>query len=232
VLSLETIRKRYGRREVLRGLDLQVGSSEIYGLLGANGAGKSTALKILCGLVHPDSGRVRIDGFDLANQRGEALRRIGAQIEQPAFAGHLSGRRTLRGLTRLAELEDEEAERKLAEVGLADRADDAIAKDSSGMRQRLGIAAALLGNPPLLVIDEPTTGLDPDGRQELLRLIAELRGRHGCSVLFTSHLFDEIASLCDRCGILHEGALRYDGPPGSARELRERYFDLGAGEST
>jgi ABC-2 type transport system ATP-binding protein len=224
--------KRYGRREVLRGLDLRVGRGEIYGLLGANGAGKSTALKILCGLVHADSGRVQIDDIELASDRRAALRRLGAQIEQPSFAGHLSGRRTLRALARLAGLDDEEADRKLAEVGLADRAGAAVAHYSTGMLQRLGIAAALLGNPPLLVIDEPTTGLDPDGRQDLLRLIADLRQRHGCSVLFTSHLFDEISSLCDRCGILHEGALRYDGAPGSARDLRQRYFELGAGEST
>ena len=230
MLLLEAIRKRYGRREILRGLDLHVESGEIYGLLGANGAGKSTALKILCGLVHPDAGSVRIGGLDLSTDRRDALRRIGAQIEQPAFAPHLSARRSLHALAKLSGLPKEDADRNLAEVGLAGRADEAVSHFSTGMRQRLGIAAALLGGPPLLVIDEPTTGLDPDGRQDLLKLIRGLRDSHGCSVLFTSHLFDEVSSLCDRCGILYEGKLSYDGAPGTAKELRQRYFELGGGD--
>jgi len=231
VLTIEGLHKRFGKREVLRGLDLQVRPGEVYGLLGSNGAGKSTALKILCGLVHADAGRVRIGEHRLEQAPLRALAQVGAQIDQPAFHGHLSGRENLRLLAGLTRIGEERVEAVLDEVGLRARAGDRFAVYSTGMRQRLGLAAAMLGEPPLLLIDEPTTGLDPEGRRDLVELIRGLQQRHGCSVLFSSHLFEEIVALCDRCGILHEGRLHHDAAPGDAESLRELYFSLG-GSST
>jgi ABC-type multidrug transport system ATPase subunit len=225
VLAVRELHKRFGRLEVLTGLSLELVPGEIYGLLGPNGAGKSTALKIVTGLVRADRGHVRIDGVDLAARPREALRRVGAQIESPSFHEHLTARRNLHLLAMLADGDRAEADELLAKVGLAERADAKTGGYSTGMRQRLGIAAALLGRPHLLILDEPTTGLDPEGRESILRLIRQLAAEYGPTVLFTSHIFDEVSRLCDRAGILHGGALVHEGPAGDATELRRIYFE-------
>lgn len=224
MLDLRDIHKALGRRKVLNGLSLLLEPGEIYGLLGPNGAGKSTTLRIVTGLVRPDRGRVHVDGCDLRQDRTRALRHVGAQIDGPAFHGHLSGRRNLHLLALLQELPPNHADRALEDVGLASRGKDRVQTYSTGMRQRLGIAATMLGRPRLLILDEPTAGLDPEGRQSILDLVRRLAMDYGPTVLFTSHIFDEVARLCDRVGILHDGALVHEGAARAADELREIYF--------
>ena len=232
MLQLAGIHKRYGKRQVLRELSLELRPGEIYGLLGPNGAGKSTTLKVATGLVHPDQGVVCIDGILLSQDRLAALARVGASIDSPAFYGHLSGRRNLELLAAVAKLPKDSAERALASVGLTDRGMDKAEGYSTGMKQRLAIAATLMGDPGLLIFDEPTAGLDPDGRVAILALIRELVRDQGPTVLFTSHIFDEVAQLCDRAGILHEGELVHEGAVESAEELRRVYFEITGGVVT
>lgn len=225
MLAVRELHKRFGRNAVLKGLSLELVPGEIYGLLGPNGAGKSTTLRIVTGLVRPDRGRVRIDGVDLAARPRAALRRVGAQVDRPSFHGYLSARRNLHLLAMLGGDEPTQADELLVKVGLAERADEKTDGYSTGMQQRLGIAAAMLGRPGLLILDEPTTGLDPEGRESILRLIRQLAGEYGPTVLFTSHIFDEVSRLCDRAGILDGGALVHEGPASAAAELREIYFE-------
>ena len=224
MLKLEAIRKRYGRKIILKDLTLHLRPGEIYGLLGPNGAGKSTTLRIITGLVRPDSGRVVIDGRDLAVDRMAALRCVGAQIERPTFYSHLSGQRNLYILADIQGIPAAAVDTLLMEVGLADAVNEKAGSYSTGMRQRLGVAAALLGGPALLILDEPTSGLDPDGRESILRLIRRLADERGPTILFTSHLFDEAARLCGRVGILHNGCLAHERPVADAETLREVYF--------
>jgi ABC-2 type transport system ATP-binding protein len=151
----------------------------------------------------------------------------GALVDAPAFHGYLSGRRNLAALALLAGAgapPRAEIDRLLERVGLADRADDRVSGYSTGMRQRLGLAAALMGRPRLLILDEPTSGLDPQGRDEILELVRHVASEDGPAVLFTSHIFDEAARLCDRVGILSAGALAYEGAAGEPERLREIFF--------
>jgi ABC-type multidrug transport system ATPase subunit len=224
MLELRGLSKRFGRHEALRDVSLTVRPGEIYGLLGPNGSGKSTTLKIATGLVFPDRGDVRIGGVDLAQDRLAALRQIGAQIEAPAFPAHLSGRRNLQLLADVQQAPRPQADALLEQVGLGQAADRRVEGYSTGMRQRLGLAAALLGRPAVLILDEPTSGLDPEGREEMLALIAALARDGALAVLFTSHVFDEVARLCQRIGILQAGALVHEGPVQDADRLRQLYF--------
>lgn len=224
MLELLGIHKNFGRHKVLTGLDLSLRQGEIYGLLGPNGAGKTTALNIATGLVYPDAGEVRIDGIDLAARPHDCLARVGAQIDEPAFHGHLSGKCNLTLLAALQGTELGQVDTLLAAVGLAARADARAGGYSTGMRQRLGIAAALLGRPRLVILDEPTSGLDPQGREAVIALIRGLAGEYSLTVLFTSHIFDEVARLCDRVGILSGGKLAHEGDVGDPETLREQYF--------
>jgi ABC-2 type transport system ATP-binding protein len=191
-------------------------------------------LKIAAGLVRADAGSVVVGGVDQRADRMGALRRLGAQIEAPGFPGHLAGRRNLRLLAHVQGLPAERADALLDEVGLGEAADRKVEGYSTGMRQRLGIAAALLGDPPVLILDEPASGLDPEGQDAMLTLIERLARARRPAVLVTSHHFDEVARLCGRIGILQAGRLVHEGPVQDAQRLRTLYFaqSSGGGEAT
>ena len=232
MLQVENIHKRFGKREVLQGISMQLQAGEVYGLLGPNGAGKSTTLRVITGLVRADRGSVKIDGVDLGVNRRRALARVGAQVDSPSFYGQLSGRQNLARLAALDGLPGQSVDEVLAEVGLSERADEKAGPYSTGMKQRLALAATLLARPALLILDEPTSGLDPDGRESMLRLVRSLAESEAApTVLFTSHIFDEVARLCDRVGILVEGRIAHEGPVEATDELRERYFSLSGGSA-
>jgi len=226
MLHLAGIHKRFGRLKVIDGLSLHLARGEIYGLLGPSGSGKSTTLKIITGLVRPDRGVVSIEGVDCRTQPGLARRLVGAQIEVPAFPGHLTVRQSLSRLAELQSAPRDQAEQLLQLVDLRDQANYRVREISSGLRQRLGLAAALLGTPDLLVLDEPTSGLDPQGREALLSLIRRVAGEQELTVLFTSHVFAEVADLGDRVGMLVNGRLVHEGLARPERLLREMYFDV------
>ena len=208
--------KRYGHRAAVDGLDLTVWPGEVYGFLGPNGAGKTTTLRMLLGLVRPTSGEAAVLGAPPGAPR--ALCRIGSLVEGPGFYPYLSGRENLRVLARYASLDDVAVEAALEQVDLTDRAGDRYRSYSLGMKQRLGVAAALLGNPSLLILDEPTNGLDPAGMADMRDLIRAL-AQQGQTVILSSHLLGEVEQICDRVGVIADGRLRIES---AVSELRAK----------
>jgi len=196
--------KRYGSLTAVDALDLEVRAGEVYGFLGPNGAGKTTTLRMLLGLIRPTSGTVRLFGV-APGHRGH-LSRVGALVEGPAFYPYLSGRDNLRAMARHARVGDDRIALVLDQVDLTSRAGDRYATYSLGMKQRLGVAGALLKDPRLVVLDEPTNGLDPAGMADM-RLLVKRLGAAGCTVLLSSHLMTEVQELCDRVGIISRGRL-------------------------
>jgi ABC-2 type transport system ATP-binding protein len=217
VIETRALTKRYGDAIVaVDDLELRVRRGEVYGFLGPNGAGKTTTLRMLLGLVLPTSGQAAVLGAPPGSPRG--LARIGAMVEAPAFYPYLSGRDNLRVLARYAGVREDRLEAVLGEVGLSDRAADRSATYSMGMKQRLGVAAALLKDPELLILDEPTNGLDPAGMAEMRAFIRSL-GNGGRTVVLSSHLMGEIEQVSDRVGVIRDGALVAEG---TVEELRGR----------
>jgi len=213
-LQTEQLTKRFGARFAVDRLTMRVERGDIYGFLGPNGAGKSTTLRMLLGLVRPTSGLIK---FTVRSSGWEYLRarsHVGAIIETPAFYENFSGRRNLQLLASLSGgVSKKRVEEVLEIVELRDRARDPVKVYSYGMRQRLGIAQALLPTPDLIILDEPTNGLDPQGIQQTRNLVRRLRDEFKLTVLLSSHLLTEIEQLCNRVGIIHEGRLLYEGGP-------------------
>jgi ABC-type multidrug transport system ATPase subunit len=217
VVETTELTKRYGERIVaVDRLAMQVRRGEVYGFLGPNGAGKTTTLRMLLGLVRPTSGTARVLGAQPGSP--DSLARLGALIETPTFYPFLSGRDNLRVLARHAGAPESRIEPVLEEVDLAARASDRFGTYSLGMKQRLGIAAALLKDPELLILDEPTNGMDPAGMAEMRRFIREL-GQGRRTVLLSSHLMAEVEQICDRVGVISKGRLVGEG---TVDELRGR----------
>ncbi len=223
--ALETggLTKRYGDIDVVSTLDLRVERGELYGFLGPNGAGKTTTIRMALGLIHPTGGDVRLLGRSVAgSERSDALRRTGAMIEEPAFYKFLSGRKNLEAFARAGRDRTDVRRRLgaidevLARVGLGDADGKRVRAYSQGMRQRLGIANALLGRPEMLVLDEPTNGLDPSGMREIRQLLRSLAD-DGTTVFVSSHLLGEVELVCDRVGVLSRGRLVAEGPPATLR---------------
>ena len=213
-LQTEALTKRFGARIAVDRLTIRVERGDIYGFLGPNGAGKSTTLRMLLGLVRPTSGVIK---FPVRASSWEYLRarsRVGAIIETPAFYENFSARRNLQLLASLSGgVQKKRVEEVLEIVDLRNRAHDPVKVYSYGMRQRLGIAQALLPTPEIVILDEPTNGLDPSGIHETRTLIRRLRDDFKLTVLLSSHLLTEIEQLCNRVGIIHEGRLLYEGGP-------------------
>ncbi|CAN5509349.1 ABC transporter ATP-binding protein [soil metagenome] len=216
VIETRDLTKRYGNLVAVDDLTLRVRRGEVYGFLGPNGAGKTTTLRMLLGLVRPTSGRASVLGAAPGDPSG--LARTGAMIESAAMYPFLSGRDNLRVLARHAGAPEERIEPALAEVDLSDRAEDRFSSYSQGMKQRLGVAAALLKDPELLILDEPTNGLDPAGMAEMRSFIRSL-GRGRRTVMLSSHLMTEVEQVCDRVGVIRGGKLVGQG---TVDELRGR----------
>ncbi|MGV9678990.1 ABC transporter ATP-binding protein [Nocardia sp. NPDC003482] len=204
VVVTEALTKRYGTHTAVDAVAMTVRAGEIYGFLGPNGAGKTTTLRMLTGLIRPTSGTARVLGSRPGDPR--TLRRMGVLIEGPGFYPYLSGRDNLRVLARYRGCETAAVAEALARVALTDRADDKFRAYSLGMKQRLGVAAALLGRPDLLILDEPTNGLDPAGMAEMRELITGLAA-DGHTVVLSSHLLSEVQEICDRVGVIAGGRL-------------------------
>jgi ABC-2 type transport system ATP-binding protein len=212
MIRVESICKAFRGRPAVAGVSFEVARGEIFGLLGHNGAGKSTTFGIALGHVHADSGRVSINGHDVAKSRSLALARVGAIFETPAFYDYLSGWRNLRFFVSLGGgAPRARMEEVVRLVGLEERIHDPVRTYSHGMRQRLALAQALLPDPEVVMLDEPTEGLDPEGIHEIRSLIQKLRAEHGMTVILSSHLLHEVEQLCDRVAILHRGSLVFCG---------------------
>lgn len=212
-------------RPALDDVSFEVGYGQIVGLLGHNGAGKSTVLGITLGMVRPDAGEVIIGGHSVQRNRAKALQQIGAIFEAPVFYDYLTGWQNLRALCSLSGWWDEkEARRVLKMLNLEDRADSKTSTYSHGMRQRLALAQALLPRPRCLLLDEPTDGLDPEGIREFREFILKLKADFGMTILLNSHLLAEIELMCDRCVILKAGRKVYEGPVPSRSGATPRYL--------
>ena len=204
--------KRYGSETCVDHLALKVPQGAVYGFLGPNGAGKTTTLKMLLGLVHPSAGNVRLLGHDLTPRtRLAVLREVGSLIESPSYYGHLTARENLEIVRRLRGLPAAEIDEALRTVRLDGQVKKPVNHFSLGMKQRLGIAAALMGRPRLLLLDEPTNGLDPSGIQEMRELIRSLPSRYGMTVIVSSHLLGEIDQMADHVGVIRQGRLVFQG---------------------
>ena len=204
--------KRYGSETCVDHLSLKVPEGAVYGFLGPNGAGKTTTLKMLLGLVYPSEGSVHLLGRELTPRtRLDILRDVGSLIESPSYYGHLTARENLEIVRRLRGLPGEEIDEALRTVRLDGQARKPVSHFSLGMKQRLGIAAALMGRPRLLLLDEPTNGLDPSGIQEMRELIRSLPSRFGMTVIVSSHLLGEIDQMADHVGVIRRGRLVFQG---------------------
>jgi ABC-2 type transport system ATP-binding protein len=212
VIATEALTKRFGARVAIDAVNLSVPSGSAFGFLGPNGAGKTTMIRMLLGLTQATSGRMSLLGRPVPEQRARALARVGAIVEEPRFHPHLTGRENLR---IVAAVRGPEAGRRiepsLARVGLAERADDKVRGYSLGMRQRLGVARCLLADPLLLILDEPTNGLDPAGMQEFRLMIRTMVEEEGRTVFLSSHLLDEVEKICDYAAIVDRGRVVVQG---------------------
>ncbi|MDH4445211.1 MAG: ABC transporter ATP-binding protein [Akkermansiaceae bacterium] len=226
MLVASELSKKFSGKPALSGVSFHVKRGEIYGLLGHNGAGKSTSLGVILGMVMPDSGDVTIDGISVLRDRSRALRKVGAIFESPAFYDYLSGWDNLKILMSYSGGFDATAARSVVErVGLSRRIHSKVRTYSHGMRQRLALAQALLPEPEVLLLDEPTDGLDPEGIKWFREFILKLRDERGMTVLFNSHLLAEVELMCDRVAILREGKRVFEGSIGSIQD-DTRFFEV------
>jgi ABC-type multidrug transport system ATPase subunit len=207
VIETKGLSKRYKGRYAVSNLNLKIAKGEIYGFLGPNGAGKTTTIRMLLGLIKPSSGSVHIFGQSLNKERLSILRRIGSLVEYPSYYGHLNAVDNLEAIRRILGVPATKIAEVLEIVGLAKDARRPVKGYSLGMKQRLGIASALLGNPELLMLDEPTNGLDPSGILEIRELIKQMPKQHGITVLISSHLLSEVELTAGTVGIIRQGEL-------------------------
>src|SRR5215472_13456055 len=220
MIELRSVQKKFGARVAVHELNLTVPRGEIFGLLGHNGAGKSTAIGMMLGQVWPTRGEVKICGYDVTAQRARALHKVGAIFEAPAFYDYLSGRRNLEILSHYSAPTSAERIGEVVDwVGLTGREQSRVRTYSHGMRARLAIAQALLPQPELLILDEPGSGLDPEGIHEMRHTILRLHRELGLTILLSSHLLHEIEQLCTRIAVLNQGRMVFEG---SLSETRRR----------
>ena len=212
ILETNHLSKQSGNTYRVNNLSMAVPENCVYGFLGPNGAGKSTTLKMILGLIHPSQGSIKIFGkiMNSAN-RLSILRQTGSLIENPGGYGHLTGLENMQIIQKLKGVSEAEIAPALKTVRLYDQRDKKLSNYSLGMKQRLGIAMAILGNPKLLILDEPTNGLDPAGIQEMRQLICSLPKERNMTVIISSHLLSEIEQMADQVGIIHHGRMLYQG---------------------
>ena len=222
MIQLRGVSKQFGARWAVRDLDLAVPRGEIFGLLGHNGAGKSTAIGMMLGQVWPTTGELRICGHDITRNRAQALHRVGAIFETPVFYDYLSGWKNLEILSHYTAPTPPERIRKIIEwVGLTGREHDKVSKYSHGMRTRLALAQALLPDPELLILDEPSDGLDPEGIHEMRLTIQRLQKELGLTILLSSHLLNEVEQLCTRIAVLNQGKKVFEGTLAEAKQTKQ-----------
>ncbi|MDM5246624.1 ABC transporter ATP-binding protein [Lysinibacillus sp. G4S2] len=207
IIETENLTKSYGAVNSVSQLQMRVGEGEIYGFLGPNGAGKTTTIRMLLGLVKPTTGNIKIFNKDLKTNRLDILREVGSLVESPSYYGHLTGYENLEVIRQMLQVPKKNIDQVLRIVRLEKQKDKLVKQYSLGMKQRLGIAMALLGNPKLLILDEPTNGLDPAGIQEIRELIKQLPKQYGMSVIISSHLLNEMDQIATQVGIINSGQL-------------------------
>jgi ABC-type multidrug transport system ATPase subunit len=224
IITTKQLTKKYKSFVAVSDVSLNIRKGSIYGFLGPNGAGKSTTMKMLLGLTVPTKGSFTIDGKQFPNDRLSILKEVGSFIESPSFYANLTGKENLDIIRRILGLPQNTVEDALEIVGLSEFGGRLAKKYSLGMKQRLGLAGAMLGRPPILILDEPTNGLDPSGIYEIRNLIRTLPDLYDCTVLISSHMLSEIELIADDIGILNHGHLLFEG---SLDELRQTALQSG-----
>lgn len=222
ILETRNLKKYYGKQLAVKEVSLRIPRGTVYGLLGPNGAGKSTTLKMLTGLIHPSGGEIIAFGEPFQRQ---SLERIGALIESPALYGNLTAVENVLVHTQLMGIPREKIDETLELVDLQNTGRKLASQFSTGMKQRLGIAIALIGDPELLILDEPANGLDPVGIQELRELIGSFRQK-GITVLLSSHILSEVSQMVDNIGIISEGSLQYQGAINHGEDLETLFMNV------
>ncbi|ASW44308.1 ABC transporter ATP-binding protein [Clostridium isatidis] len=208
ILEVKNLKKTIGKRDIIKDISFSIEEGEIFGFLGPNGAGKTTTIRMLVGLIKPTSGNISICGYDLQKDTENALKEIGAVVENPELYKYLSGRENLMQIARIRKVPKEEVNEVIRLVGLENRIDDKVRKYSLGMKQRLGLAASLLSNPKLLILDEPTNGLDPSGIIDFREIVKKAAKERGMSVFISSHILSEVQNLCDRVAFINNGVIK------------------------
>lgn len=227
VIQTSSLTRRFGDLTAVDNVDLQVPRGSVYGFLGPNGAGKTTMIRMLLGLIRPNAGEVHLFGQPLLRNRLDLLGRVGALVESPSLYPNLTGRENLEVTRRLIGGETAQIGQALYIVRLEDAADRLVRGYSNGMKQRLGLALALLCTPELLILDEPTNGLDPGGIQEMRDLIGHLPGEYGVTVFLSSHLLAEVEQVATHIGIIQEGRLRFQGTLDDLHTQMEEHVVVG-----
>lgn len=223
VLKVENVSKKLKRRQIINNVSFEVKEGEICGFIGPNGAGKTTLIRLITGLIAPDSGEIYLNNYNVHTVRKKALANLGAIVQEPIFFSYLTGEQVLLNLAMLENMSKEKRKKNVTEalkiVGLYERRKDKVSTYSLGMKQRLGIAQALLNNPKIIILDEPANGLDPIGMIELRELILRLNSENGITFLISSHLLDELQKVCNSLVIIKEGSLIFKG---NTQELIDR----------
>jgi ABC-2 type transport system ATP-binding protein len=219
MIQLQNVSKFFGERQAVEDLTLTVPAGEIFGLLGHNGAGKSTAIGMMLGQVWPTGGQIRVCGFDIISDRQRALQKVGAIFETPVFYDYLSGWRNLEIFSHYTARTSKQRLKEVIDwVGLTGRETSNVKTYSHGMRARLALAQALLPEPDLLILDEPGDGLDPEGIHEMRHTILRLREEMGLTILLSSHLLSEVEQLCTRIAVMNQGRKVFEGPLASIQK--------------
>ena len=226
VIETEGLSKVFGGRYAVRGVSLSVAAGSVFAFLGPNGAGKSTTIRLLLGLLHPSEGDLRLHGLSLRDRREEILARTGSLIETPSVYPHLTGRENLEINRRILGAPRADIDRVLGIVGLMNAAGALVKTYSLGMKQRLGLAEALLGRRELLILDEPTNGLDPAGTLEVRSLVREMPRQHGITVFLSTHLLSEVEQIATDVAILSKGALVFQGTQSELARRRRQHLRI------
>lgn len=234
VIKLSNVYKTFGKRKVVNNVSFEIFEGDICGFIGQNGAGKTTIIKMLTGLITPTNGSIFINDVDVTKDREKALLEVGAIVESPIFFNYMTGRKNLQNLARLNPNMDRKSQLNKVEevlefVGLKtkneDRACDKVKTYSLGMKQRLGIAQALLNNPQIIILDEPTNGLDPMGMKELRELILKLKNKYNITFFISSHILDELQKICNRYLVIKEGKIIWSGTSKTLFENSEKTLE-------
>ena len=231
VLEVNNLSKSFGKRKVLNNIDFDIYEGDIVGLIGPNGAGKTTLIKTILSLYKYDTGSVKICGFDIKKNLEDALSKTGSIIENPDMYLNISGRKNIEIISLINNIKDKEYIKKIIKfVGLEDRINDKVKKYSLGMKQRLGIACALIKRPKLLILDEPTNGLDPGGIKELRKILKTISEKENMSILISSHILSEVENICDRIMIINSGKIVSEFGIEEVKykniNLEEKYFEI------
>lgn len=231
MIEVQNVSKTLNRRKVIQNMTFNVMKGDICGFIGPNGAGKTTLMKMATGLIKPSEGEIFVNGINVQKDREKALFEVGAIIEVPVFFEYITGRKNLRNLARLNIGMDRKEQLKKVEevlelVGLKDRGNDLVKNYSLGMKQRLGIAQSLLNNPSIVILDEPSNGLDPIGMKELRELILTLAKEFDITFFISSHLLDELQKMCNKYIFIKEGCIKWVGDADSLLKIKEKEKDL------